>query len=96
MNFLKRLYLTSQIRKNEKILLNEGIKTAKTLGKIIQIGGECPFEINNLPSDRIYLPQNSVGQIDISPLLVLGAENHPNEARRYISYERLLNRLNAV
>lgn len=40
-----------------------------------------------------YLEVNMGGKTDISPLVALGAEENPEEARKYVVYTRMLDRL---
>ena len=89
----KKIWLKYQIRKYERFLLERGMDEATSRGKNVQFGLGSKAVINNNPFERIYLPQNEEGKIDISPILVLGAERHQEEARRYIVYQRMLKRL---
>lgn len=93
MKLCKKIWLRYQITKYEKILYEEGIREAKRKGKNIQFGLEGRAVINDNILDTIYLPQNAAGQTDISPILALGAEGHPEEARRYVVYGKMLKRL---
>lgn len=92
----KKIWLKYHIRKLEKFLLVEGMREAAKRRKNIQIGLECKAIINEDIFENIYLPQNSKGQIDISPILGLGAENNLGEARKYIIYQKILKRLEFI
>ncbi|MZQ49788.1 MAG: hypothetical protein GT598_12385 [Bacteroidales bacterium] len=69
------------------------MKEAAKRRKNIQIGLDCKAMINEDIFENIYLPQNDKGQIDISPILGLGAENNLGAARKYIIYQNMLERL---
>jgi len=93
MKFCKKYWLRYQIRKYENFLLKEGIKEAKKAGKNIRLGLEETLRINDDIFSSIYLPKNKKGKINISPLLHIGAKNNPEETRRYIIYQEMLERL---
>lgn len=93
MKFCKKIWLSYQIRKYEKFLLEEGMQEAAARKKNVQFGLEGKAIISDDPFERIYLSQNEEGQTDISPILALGAEKHHEEARRYIIYQKMLKRL---
>ena len=93
MKLCKKLWLRYQISKSEKALLEEGMQEAKERGKNIQFGLEGRAVLNRNILETIYLPQNENGQIDISSLLSLGAESLPDEARRYVLYKKMLERM---
>jgi hypothetical protein len=93
MKLIKKLWIKYQVRRYEKFLLKEGIKEAKNRNKNIQIGLESKLVINDDCFQRIYLPENERGQTDIAPILALGAENHPEEARKYLDYRKKLENL---
>lgn len=92
MKICKKIWLKYQIRKYERILLEEGMQEAANRGKNVQFGLEGKAVINDNPFERIYLPQNEEGKTDMSPILALGAEKHQEEARRYIIYQKILKR----
>ncbi len=93
MDICKKIWLKYQIDKYGKFLLEEGVEEAARRGKNIQIGLESKAIINDDIFENIYLPQNSKGHIDVSQILALGAENNPDEARRYVVYQKMLERL---
>lgn len=93
MKLCKKIMLRRYVRKYERFLLEEGIKESARRGKNIQFGLEDRAIISEDPYERVYLPQNEQGQTDISPILALGAENHPEEARKYLGYRKMLERL---
>ena len=93
MKFCKKYWLKYQIRKYERFLLEEGVQEAARSKRNILIGLESKAIISDDSTGRIYLPQNEQGQTEISRILALGAENHPEEARRYVVYQKMLRRL---
>jgi len=93
MKMCKKLWLKYQIRRYEYFLMEEGMREAAKRRQNIQFGHEGKAVINEDPFERIYLQQNEQGQIDISPILALGAEHHQEEARKYLIYEKMLRRL---
>lgn len=94
MKICKKLWLGYQIRKYGKFLLSRGIAEAYKRDKNLQIGLEERMIVNNDIFQNIYLPRGEFGKIDVSKLLNFGAENYPQEARRYIVYRKMLDRLN--
>ena len=70
--------LKHYIRKYESQLMQAGVMEAARRERNIQIGLEAKMIINPNPFERIYLPQNQEDQVDISPILALGAENLPD------------------
>ncbi len=93
MKSCKKIWLKYHIKKYERFLLEEGMQEAANKGKNIQFGLEGKAIISDNPFERIYLPQNEEGRVNISPILALGAEIHQEEARRYIIYQKMLKRL---
>lgn len=93
MDICKKIWLKYQIDKYGKFLLEKGVEEAARRGKNIQIGLESKAIINDDIFENIYLPKNSKGHIDVSQILALGAENNPDEARRYVVYQKMLERL---
>jgi len=93
MKYFKKIWLKYQVKRYERILLDEGLKKAKEEGKNIQLGIEGKLIINEDPFSRVYLPDNPDEGVDVSPLLAMGAENNPEEARKYIVYRKMLDRM---
>jgi len=93
MEICKKYWLKYQINKYGKFLLKEGIIEAKRRKKNIHIGLQGKLIVNEDPLERIYLPESDDGEIDISPIISLGAENNPKEARKYVVYSKMLNRM---
>jgi len=92
MEICKRYQLNKKIREYETFLLKAGIDEAKRRGKNIRFGLEGRAVINGDIYQTIHLSQDENG-LDISPILALGAENHPDEARRYYLYGKMLERM---
>ncbi len=92
-NICKKIWLKYQINKYESFLKVEGIKEAARRGKNIQFGLEGRAIINDNILENIYLPQNGEGHINISKILALGAEGNQEEARKYIVYQKILERM---
>ena len=93
MKLFKKIWLRYQVRKYEKFLLEEGIREARDKRQNIHFGIEDKLVINKDPFSRVYLPDNPDEGVDVSPLLAMGAENNPEEARKYIVYRKMLDRM---
>jgi len=90
----KKLWLKHYIMKYEHFLLKKGIDEAYRRNENIRMGLDTRLVSNDDKFKSIYLHQNKLGQTNISPILALGAENHPEEARKYVTYGKMLERLN--
>lgn len=92
--FCKKIWLKHQLKKYERVLLEEGFSQAAQENRDIQLGLEEKLSINkNDNSNDIYLHKNKEGEIDISPILYLGGKKKREEIRRYVVYEKMLKRL---
>ena len=95
MKICRRIWLERNIKKYERFLIEAGVREAAERGINFQVGLEWKAIIgsNTDPFERIYLPVDKMGRTDVSPILALGAEKHPEEARRYTVYQKMLDRL---
>jgi hypothetical protein len=91
--FIQEMYWNHQSEKYRKILLKEGILEAGRRKLNLQLGIEAKFinVDNEDPLESLYLPQVEKGRIDITELVVLGAEAQPDLGEKWIYYENKLN-----
>ena len=94
MKICKKICLRYLIEKYEDILIAEGVEEAATRKKNIQFGLKGKMIINDDVFENIYLTQNEIEQIDIGPILALGAEKNYDAGRKYTLYKKMLERMN--
>ena len=90
MEFIKRIYLNYLIKKDENLLLREGLKKAKENGLELCLcqNPSC----SKSKGKEIHLPSYQ-GKIDLTNLAFIVADNYPKIAERYLANKEKLSRL---
>ena len=89
--FIKRRLLRRRRAATERALLEPGLLAASEQGLAINAGTEMVFSPPGEEKGSIYLAPMDDG-LDVSKLYLMGAETHPELARRYVALGRLLRR----
>lgn len=85
----RNLHLRYKVKRDQNFLLREGLRRANEQGLEIQVADEYVLD----PKEKkgaVYLPPEENGRVDVVPLIQLGAEEHPEIARRWLENRRRL------
>ena len=88
----KKIYLRWKIGRDQKILLEAGLREAQRQGLEINVATEYILGVpKSEKTGSLYLPpEDSRGNIDLTPILSLGVKENPDAARRWLrNRERL-------
>lgn len=86
----KRIYLRWKVRRDERFLLQEGLREAHASGLEINVATEYIIDPKEKKGGLYLPPEDNQGNVDITPLIQLGAKTHPKIARRWLENRKRL------
>lgn len=90
MNCIKKAYLSWQLERDKKFLVSQGMERAKEKGLEINVATEYRMETGEERRGTTYLQPTEEGQVDVTELVALIADDHPERTKRYLRNLELL------
>lgn len=86
----RRIYLKWKVKRDERFLLQEGLRAAHESGLEVNVATEYIIDPKEKKGSLYLPPEDHQGNVDITPLIQLGARGHPKVARRWLENRKRL------